>query len=134
MILSTNYTGLLFFSSLDLAARFWQVPLTDSSKEKTAFVCREGLFQFNIMPIRLCNGIQTFQRIMDMVVSRLRWECAVVYVDDVNYSRGFATHIVDLRNIFSRIRTAGLKLKAKNRVIGLPKLVYLGYVVSVARL
>lgn len=118
--------GVVIFSSLDLAASFWQVRLTDSTK-KTTFICREGLFQFNTMPMDLCNATHTFQRLMDMVLGRLPWKCALVYINNVKiYSRGFEAHVNNLCNIFARIRAAGLKLKC----IGLSKLVYLGYVAS----
>lgn len=72
---------------------------------------------------------------MDMVLQKLWWECALVYLDNVNiYSLDFNSHLTDLTNIFSRLRTPWLKFKAKNCVIGLPKLTYLGHVVSAAGL
>src|SRR5690242_745986 len=37
-----------YFSSLDLASGFWQVEIEEKDKEKTAFVCSAGLFEFNI--------------------------------------------------------------------------------------
>ena len=63
--------GASIFSSLDMASGFWQVPLTDAAKEKTAFVCREGLFEFETMPFGLCNATSTFQRLMDVVLGNL---------------------------------------------------------------
>jgi hypothetical protein len=59
------------FSSLDLTFGFWQVPLTDQAKEKTTFVCREGLFEYETMPFGLCNATSTFQRLMDVVLGNL---------------------------------------------------------------
>lgn len=69
-----EFQGAMIFSAIDLAAGFWQVPLEESSKENTAFICHKGLFQFNTMPMGLCNATHTFQRLMDMVLGRLRWE------------------------------------------------------------
>lgn len=41
-----------FVSSIDLKSAFFQVPLDDSSKPKTAFaVYGKGLFQFKVLPI-----------------------------------------------------------------------------------
>ena len=42
-----------FFSSLDLKTGYWQVLMDDLDKEKTAFACHRGLFEFNVMPIWL---------------------------------------------------------------------------------
>lgn len=58
--------------------------MTNSAKEKTAFACREGLFQFDTMSFGLCNATATFQQLMDMNLSKLKWKHAVVYVDDIN--------------------------------------------------
>eukprot|EP00731_Ephydatia_muelleri_P007839 Em0004g177a len=38
-----------YFSTLDLAAGFWQIRMNKSSKEKTAFVTQNGLFEFQVM-------------------------------------------------------------------------------------
>ena len=35
---------------LDYANGYWQVPIHDESKEKTAFVTHHGQFQFKRMP------------------------------------------------------------------------------------
>ena len=54
-----------FITTLDLAKGYWQVPMSEEDKEKTAFV---GLFQFVTMPFRLCGAPATFQRMMDSVL------------------------------------------------------------------
>ena len=123
--------GANIFSSLDMASGFWQVPLTDAAKEKTAFVCREGLFEFETMPFGLCNATSTFQRLMDVVLGNLRWECALVYVDDVNVcSNTFDKHLTDLQRIFDRLNATGLKLKPAKCSFGMPELLYLGHIIS----
>lgn len=111
------------------------MPLTATTKEKTTFICREGLFQFNTILMGLCNETHTFQRLMDMVLGKLRWECVLVYIDDVNiYLRSFKDHMRDLQGVFEKIWAVSLKLKAKKCVIGLHELVYVGHVVSAAGL
>ena len=48
-------------SSLDLANGFWQVELDPTTKEKTAFTTKFGIYEFETMPFGLCNGPATFQ-------------------------------------------------------------------------
>ena len=37
--------GSMYFSTLDLVSGYWQVPLDQDAKEKSAFVTRGGLWQ-----------------------------------------------------------------------------------------
>ena len=44
-----------FITTLDLAQGYWQVPVADEDRHKTAFTSRFGLYQFCVMPYGL-NG------------------------------------------------------------------------------
>ena len=48
--------GYHYFSKLDLKSGFYQIPIRDSDKEKTAFITEFGLYQFNVLPM----GIKEF--------------------------------------------------------------------------
>lgn len=71
-----------WITTLDLHKGYWQVPLTDSAKELTAFKTPWGLFHFCTMPFGLHGAPATFQRLMDQVLSGLQ-EYAAAYLDDV---------------------------------------------------
>ena len=75
--------GTTWFSSIDLQSGYWQVGMTSADAPKTAFTCSEGLFQFKVLPFGCCNGPPTFQRLMDYVLSGLRWKICLLYLDDV---------------------------------------------------
>lgn len=44
-----------FFSILDLASNYWQVPVKDQDQEKPAFITPLGLFELICMPFSLSN-------------------------------------------------------------------------------
>ena len=64
------------------------------------------------MPQGLANAPATFQRLMDSTFRDLKSVFVLLYLDDVNfYSKTFEDHILDLKNVFTRFRDGGLKLK-----------------------
>ena len=126
-----SLSGACFFSTLDLASGYWQVPVSEIDKQKTAFVSHEGLFEYNVMPFGLCNAPATFQRMMDNVLAGLKWQSCLVYLDDIIiYSDTIENHIKDLKDVFERLRKANLKLKSSKCKICCEKVPYLGFVIS----
>jgi hypothetical protein len=97
-----------YFSTLDLASGYWQVPLREGDREKTAFAVNNKLYHFRVMPFGLCNAPSTFQRLMDRVLRGLTWQQCLVYLDDVIiFAPTIDIHNECLRHVFDRIREAG---------------------------
>lgn len=67
-----RYVG--YFSTLDLAAGYWQVEMEPTSIEKTAFTTHEGLYEFSVMPF---GWPATFQRLMQTVLEGLTPQCCL---------------------------------------------------------
>lgn len=65
------------FTSLDLHAGYWQVPVAEEDRDNTGFVTRRGLFRFIRMPFGLANAPGTFQQMMDKVLRGLSWQCCL---------------------------------------------------------
>ncbi len=118
-----------FFTTLDLASGYWQIRLSQSSREKTAFAVPHGLFEFQVMPFGLTNAPAVFQRLMQQVLAGLNPEqgpdFVKVYIDDILvFSPSLADHLDHLQQ---RIRNAGLKLKPSKCHFIAKEVQYLGH-------
>lgn len=123
--------GKKYFSSLDLAAGYWQVGLDAESAAKSAFITHQGLHEFVRMPFGMCNAPATFQRLMEIVLAGLLWDSCFVYIDDLLVcSPTFQEHLEHLCQVFTRLRKAGLRLKAKKCSFLREEVLYLGHVVK----
>ena len=101
-----------YFTTLDLAAGYWQVPMEAHSREKTTFLTHSGLYEFRVMPFGLCNAPATFQRLMETVLAGLARDSCMVYLDDILViGQSFGEHLRNLKKVFRRLRDAGLRLK-----------------------
>jgi hypothetical protein len=126
-------SGAKYFSTLDLASGYWQVPVAEEDKEKTAFSTHIGLFQFNRMPFGLCNAPSTFERLMEQVLKGLQWQVCLLYLDDIIiFSHNLNDHFQRLTTVFQRIREANLRMKSKKCHLFQLEVDYLGHVVSQA--
>ena len=76
--------GAKIFSTLDLKSGYWQVPIKEEHKSKTAFRTGLGqLYEFNQLLFGLCNSPATLSRLMDNVLSGLSWEVCSYNLDDI---------------------------------------------------
>ena len=90
-----------YFTTLDLASGYWQVPLDDDARPKSAFTTHQGLYEFVRMPFGLCNAPATFQRAMQSVLAGLEWRDCFVYIDDILVaSATFEEHLQQLEQVF----------------------------------
>ena len=65
--------GSQYFSLLDLRSGYHQVELNPEDRQKTSFCTAGGLWEYKVMPFGLCNAPATFQRLMDVCLSGLKW-------------------------------------------------------------
>ena len=67
-----------YFTTLDLQSGYWQVPVREEDKKKTAFVTHHGHWEFNVLPFGLTRAPPTCQCLMDLVLNRLHWAHCLV--------------------------------------------------------
>ena len=121
-----------FFTCLDLESAYWQVPLEEDAKQKTAFSV-EGLghLHFNVMPYGLVNAGATFQRLMDRTLNGLQWTHCLVYLDDIIvFGSTIEEHNERLKMVLERLAEANLTLKPGKCKWAKRKVKYLGHLIE----
>ena len=117
-----------YFTGLDLKSGYWQVGMSDKDKEKTAFACHKGLFEFNVMPFGLANAPSVFMMLMNIVLSGLEgFACA--YIDDtLIFSETLEQHMKHIQMVSEKLEQHNLKLKLKKCQFMREEIKYSGFV------
>jgi len=121
--------GHQYFSKLDLSKGYWQVPMEEKCKEMTAFSTPQGLFQFCVMPFGLVNAPITFCRLMRKLLTGMK--NIDNFIDDVIiFTKTSEEHVGKLKELFRRLREAGLMARPTKCYIGYTSLECLGHIVG----
>lgn len=125
-------SGTKYLSKIDLKDAFWQIPLEEKSKQKTAFtVPNRGLYQFKVMPFGLSNAAQSQCRLMDQVLGFDLEPSVFCYLDDVIVATNtFEDHIKMLHAVADRLKKANLTISVEKSHFCLKQMKYLGYVLG----
>ena len=122
--------GYKYFSKLDLKSGFYQIPIKEADKEKTAFTTPFGLFQFNVLPMGLKNSPPTFQKVMTNTLAPCR-KFVLVYLDDIIvYSKTYADHLSHLTQVFLALADRKFILNPPKCELLVSQINYLGHTIS----
>ena len=117
------------FSKIDLTKGFFQVPLTEQSKQVTAFSTPGGLYQYKSLPFGMTNSPAAFNKVMREVMHGI--EGVEMFVDDVLiHSPSFRQHLETLRIVLERLRHYNLTIKPSKCMIGHEEVPFLGHVIG----
>ena len=122
------------YTSIDLAWAFWQIPVRKADRQKTAFACELGLFEWRRMPFGMCNASATFQRAIARALQRIvnrEGSMVMAYIDDIVIAtETIEDHMDRLREVFQCLREAGFKMRVSKCDFMKSEIKYLGRVVS----
>jgi hypothetical protein len=120
-----------WFTTIDLASGYWQIEMKEEDKEKTAFICSQGLYEFNVMPFGLKNAPAIFQRTMNKVFKEYLDKFMNVYIDDIIiYSKNWNEHLQHIKIVLEELRKVNMMLKLKKCEWAKKNVEYLGYIVG----
>ena len=125
-----NLEGFQYATSLDLNMGYYHLELDERSKELCTIILPFGKFEYQRIPMGLCNSPDIFQEKMNELFMGLDY--ARAYIDDLLcLTKGdYDDHLEKLENILARLSQAGLKVNAKKSFFARSELEFLGYWIS----
>ncbi|CAF1472839.1 unnamed protein product, partial [Rotaria sordida] len=123
--------GHCFYSKLDLKSGYFQIPIHEADKDKTAFITQDGLWEFNVLPQGIMNGPPTFQRTMHNLLGYGRWDYVMAYLDDILiFSRTFDEHVKHLNEILYILADVNFQVNPDKCFIAVQEIDFLGHTIN----
>ena len=124
-------SGSKWFSVLDLRSGYYQIPMVEEDKERTAFICPLGFYEFERMPQGITGAPATFQRLMEKAVGDMHMLEVIVYLDDlIVFGKTLEEHEHRLLKVLDRLEETGLKLSIDKCQFCRTQVTYVGHIVS----
>ena len=122
-----NLEGFQFATSLDLNMGYYHIELSPDSKKYCTIVLPFGKYEYQRLPMGLCNSPDIFQEKVSELMEGLDFVRA--YIDDllICSSASYHDHLEKLEEVLRRLQKAGLKVNAKKSFFAKGQLEYLGY-------
>ena len=121
--------GSKYFTTLDAASGFLQVPLEEESSYLTTFITPIGRFRCTRVPFGITSGPEEFQQRSSTMLEGIPGT-HVIMDDILVHGKTREEHDERLSQVIKRIAASGLKLNKAKCQVGKSKLVYFGHVIS----
>ena len=104
------------FSTLYAAGAYDVLPVGKKTRPLLAFMTPFGLYQFKRLPFGVRNAMSCYSCFMDTLVSRVRTELIIVYLNDITLAtKDEEEHLRDLEK-FSKLSKCGDKIDCKENI------------------
>lgn len=118
-------------TSLDLASAYYQCPIKEEDRHKTAFTVGNTKYEYNRVPFGLCSAPGYFSRIINETLYDVLGVQVLSYLDDILvFSKNQEEHLERLEDVLIRLKAANIKLKIKKCYFFTDEVKFLGFIIS----
>ena len=120
-----------YLSKFDLSKGYWQIPVKEEDRPKTAFSTEQGQFQWKAMPFGLKTAGAVFSRMMRKLLQPIKHADVSNFLDDVLIaSNDWNMHVQAIEAFLLRLREAKLSARPSKCNLAYRRLEYLGHQVG----
>ena len=117
------------FTKLDLSRAYNLIRMAPGEEWKTAFVTREGVYEYNVMPFGLTNAPSHFQSVISEILEEFLDLFVIVYLDDILiYSETENMHEEHVHQVLEALQENDMKINTAKCSFSAKEVKYLGYV------
>lgn len=118
-----------YFTKLDANKAFWQIELSENSRELTTFNTPFGRYYFNRLPYGICSSPEVFYRVFNQIFENI--ENVGIYADDMLIWAETKEQLLKIMDrVFKRARAYGIKFNIDKSELLVSKVKYLGHILS----
>jgi hypothetical protein len=119
------------FSVPDMASGYHQIEVQEEDREKTAFSCHMGHYQFMKLLFGVNNGSAIYQRCMDFILIGLQGIDCLAYLDDIIcYSATMEEYAGKFERLFQRLEQANFMIQPSKCIFATDTVEYLGHIMT----
>lgn len=123
--------GARYLSKLDLTSSFWQIPIKKQDRKYTAFLYKNKVYEFNVVPFGLSTSLSAIVKCIELVLGTEVERCSMVFVDDILViSKTVDEHVQNLRTIYEKFRRANMSININKCEFLRTEIKFLGHIIS----
>ena len=122
--------GFKYGTTLDLNMGYYHIELSPFSKTLCTIVFPFGKYEYQHLPMGLCNSPDIFMENMSDLMRDLEYVRA--YIDDIAIftCASWEDHVEKIDIVLQRLKDTGLKVNGLKSHFGMPEVEYLGYMLT----
>nr|CAI5824872.1 unnamed protein product [Callosobruchus analis] len=125
-----NFKKGMVFSTLDLTASYWQIPIAEKDRQYIGFIYEGETYVFTRLPFGLSTSMASLIRCLSQLLNKGCGEFTIVYVDDILvYSENVTVHLEHLKRVFEIFAEEGMTLKLRKCQF-LADQLFLGHIIN----